>query len=403
MKAIETKSGKLCTGCAACAAVCPRKCIEMTADGEGFLRPATDRNVCADCGACERVCPVLNPARKRDPEKVYACRNSDESVRLSSSSGGLFSALAEAVVSRGGVVAGACFDKNWNVRHDVAETLEDLAKFRGSKYVQSEVVHIYPVVEKFLKEGRPVLFSGTPCQTAGMKNFLRKDRDNLILVDFICHGVPSSKVWRKYLRDEVGLLQSGGTVPEAVRDVNFRNKEKGWREYRFVLSFLSDASADGKGNSVSHSAMAWEHPYMKGFLYNLYLRPSCYSCPVKHFAGGGDITMADAWGIENYIPEWDDDRGVSLCIPHSAKGERLLKETRGVEVREVGSGIICRHNDAAFRSARRNRRTGQFYRLMDRGIPFGEIIARCFPPASVWDRLLWSLNKRLKKLWPEKF
>lgn len=188
-----------CCGCESCRSVCPKKCISMKADKEGFLYPEVDLSQCVDCKLCEKVCPVLHPALLDRKPKVFAGINNDIKIRLQSSSGGIFTLLAEQILHKGGIVFGACFDEHWNVVHSYTDTIEGLEHFRGSKYVQSYVGDSFVQVKKFLDEGREVLFSGTPCQIAGLKNFLRKPYHNLLTVDVVCHGVPSPKVWQSYL------------------------------------------------------------------------------------------------------------------------------------------------------------------------------------------------------------
>lgn len=192
-----------CCGCEACAQRCPKQCIAMHADAEGFLYPRINTAACIDCGLCEQVCPVLRPAAPRTPTAVYAAKNPDERIRMESSSGGVFTLLAERTIRAGGVVFGARFDEAWEVVHDSTETIEGLAAFRGSKYVQSRIGTSFARAEEFLKQGRQVLFTGTPCQIAGLNRFLRRSYDNLLTVDVVCHGVPSPLVWRRYL-DEIG-------------------------------------------------------------------------------------------------------------------------------------------------------------------------------------------------------
>lgn len=170
-------------------------------DNEGFLYPYVDVSSCVDCGLCEKVCPVINQGEAKQADKVYAAINPDDNIRLRSSSGGVFSMLAERIILENGVVFGARFDDNWEVIHDSCETIEGLAAFSGSKYVQSKIGNCFSRTEKYLKEGRKVLFSGTPCQIAGLHKFLRKDYDNLLTVDVVCHGVPSPAVWRAYLKE----------------------------------------------------------------------------------------------------------------------------------------------------------------------------------------------------------
>lgn len=199
---IDIKEKKECCGCNACAQRCPKSCITMREDSEGFLYPEVDKEICIDCGICEKVCPVMYQGNKRKPLAVYAVKHKNNEIRLSSSSGGVFTALAESVIDEGGVVFGAKFDDNWCVVHSYSETKEGLAAFRGSKYLQSRIGDSFKKVECFLKANRKVLFSGTPCQIAGLKRFLRKEYDNLLTVDFVCHGVPSPGVWREYLNEE---------------------------------------------------------------------------------------------------------------------------------------------------------------------------------------------------------
>ena len=188
-----------CCGCGACAQRCPQQCISMRIDQEGFLYPHVDESFCVNCGLCESVCPFLKPEAERTPLEVFAAINRDEGVRQHSSSGGVFSLLASSVISAGGVVFGVRFDEQWNVVFDYAEDKDKIGLFRGSKYVQANVGDAYKKCECFLKEGRKVLFSGTPCQIAGLKKYLQKEYTNLVACDLICHGVPSPKVWEKYL------------------------------------------------------------------------------------------------------------------------------------------------------------------------------------------------------------
>ncbi len=206
---IELKRKEDCVGCWACAQRCPKECISMHEDSEGFLYPEVDASLCIDCHLCEKVCPVIHPGGERRPLASYAAVNRDERVRQSSSSGGVFTALAEKVIARGGVVFGARFDEKWEVVHGWTDSVEGLAGFRGSKYVQSRMGSCFREAESFLKSGREVLFSGTPCQVSGLRLFLRKEYAGLLTVDFICHGVPSPGVWRNYLKEEVARQCDG--------------------------------------------------------------------------------------------------------------------------------------------------------------------------------------------------
>lgn len=300
-----------CCGCTACVSVCPKKCISLSEDTEGFLYPVVDSVKCIDCGFCELVCPVLHPVNNNSIEPlVYAAINNDESVRLQSSSGGIFTLIAELVLDRGGVVFGACFDQNWNVVHDYTETKEGLARFRGSKYVQSHVGNSFIQVKSFLDSGREVLFSGTPCQVAGLKNYLRKPYSNLLTVDLVCHGVPSPEVWKKYLQETVSRAygikkKKVVNFGDYISDISFRAKDKGWKEYNIKIIFRN-----GKVEMMPFS----ENPYMNVFLSDLSLRPSCYACPTKLHRAQSDITLADFWGVNEIKPDIDDDKGCGLIL-----------------------------------------------------------------------------------------
>lgn len=327
---INIKQKQLCCGCEACVQVCPKQCITLKEDQEGFLYPLVNASICVDCGLCEKTCPIINQGHPHESISVYAAVNPDEETRLQSSSGGIFTLLAETVIADNGVVFGARFDKHWDVVHDYTETFEGLTAFRGSKYVQSRLGNAYSQAEQFLKAGRKVMFTGTPCQVKGLRQYLRKEYDNLLAVDFVCHGVPSPKVWREYLDEEVARQCDKNSVSShpissfsdrdaLVKGMSFRNKVLGWKKYSFVLT-LSKASAAGEQNTVSSSSIFYDNAYMQAFLANLSLRPSCYNCPTKEGKSGSDITLGDFWGIENVDSSMDDDKGTSLVILNTNKG-----------------------------------------------------------------------------------
>lgn len=303
-----------CCGCSACAQRCPKQCISIQSDGEGFLYPRVDTTVCIDCGLCEKVCPVINQNDEREPLAVYAAKNTDENVRMHSSSGGLFSLLAERTIEQGGVVFGARWDADWNVRHDCVERKEDISKFRSSKYLQSIIGDCYVKTENFLNQGRKVMFTGTPCQIAGLKHFLRKDYENLLAVEVICHSVPSPGVWQQYLSEK---LQNMGLRKSDIQQISFRDKSTGWKTYSFVIK--------GK-NGNEYRELSSKNTFMRGFLADLYTRPSCHVCPAKQLKSGSDITLGDFWGIGSLMPELDDDKGVSAVIANTERGKKALHD-----------------------------------------------------------------------------
>ena len=241
-----------CCGCTACVQRCPKHCISLKEDEEGFLYPLVDESVCIDCGLCENVCPVLNQKSEKQPLLQYAAKIKNQNIRMNSSSGGIFSLLAESVIEGEGAVFGARFNDVWNVVHDFTDTKEGLSSFRGSKYVQSYIGDSFLQAERILKSGRLVMFTGTSCQIRGLKLFLRKDYPNLLTVDFICHGVPSPKVWKKYLN---GILYKSArmvtkkhavlskTYP-TITSIEFRDKTlQGWKKFSFVVRGDSDLGA----------------------------------------------------------------------------------------------------------------------------------------------------------------
>ena len=349
----------LCCGCEACANACPKHCISFKEDKEGFCYPLLDKSKCIDCGLCETVCPVLNQVSAQKPMNVYAAKNTSEEELLRSSSGGIFILLAKLVLIQGGVVFGAKFDENRNVVHAYAETAEEVQAFMGSKYVQSRIGNTYTQARGFLKQGRIVLFSGTPCQIAALKKFLGKVYDNLLTVDVICHGVPSPKVWQRYIDEIKGKVwKADNTIsaPHAmgtsadieVGSVSFRDKRTGWKSYSFTLCLLMN-TIDGK-KTVSFSHIFREDPYMKLFLQDLILRPSCYQCPTKGGKSQSDLTIADFWGIERCYPDIDDDRGVGLIMINSNKGLQIMSCLQ-LELQEVSFSDAIKGNPAYINSA----------------------------------------------------
>lgn len=301
-----------CVGCNACVQRCPVSCINMHRDDQGFMYPKVDLDRCINCSLCERVCPVLVQGKDSEPLKVLAAVNTDQEIRCESSSGGVFYALAMATISSGGVVFGARFDKEWNVIHAYTETADGLRPMMGAKYVQSEIGNSFIDAENFLKAGRKVLFSGTPCQVAGLKLFLRKDYDSLLTVEVVCHGVPSPLVWSDYLK----AVRHDRCI-DGISAISFRDKRYGWE--RYSLKIISSDKPSGQ-----FSQNLTKNPYMRGFIKNLYLRPSCYRCPSKAGKSHADITLGDFWHIRNIHPGQYHFNGVSLILSHSDKGYRLL-------------------------------------------------------------------------------
>lgn len=300
-----------CCGCGACVAACPKNAIEMTADARGFYKPKV-LDSCVQCGACLKVCPVEEPPVGEQPRDFYACAAAPERV-LRSSSGGVFSLLAEAVLAEGGVVFGCGWGAEQLPRHIQVGTLEELSRLYGSKYAQSNMEGIYPQVKQRLQEGKRVLFSGTPCQVAGLRRFLKKEYENLIAVDFICHGVPSPKVLNKHLTE---LEQKQGAKVESL---TFRDKTKGWKQLQLTVRF-----ADGS----EYSSPASQDPYYRAFLGNLSLNQICGECPFNTLPRSADITLGDFWRVEQHHEGFGENSGVSCVVVSSEKGETLFDAVR---------------------------------------------------------------------------
>lgn len=249
---------------------------------------------------------------------VYACYIKNEDKRKHSTSGGAFSALAEAILGDKGVVCGACFGADYKVKHDIAYSIPEYEKFRGSKYPQSDMGDVYLLIKKELKANRKVLFTGTPCQNAAIKRYLKEDYDNLYLVDLICMGTASPGIWREYL--------SKYFSKEHIEEIRFKNKKPGWHNYSMRI----------KTQKENYIFPGGQNPYFNSYLQGFNIRPSCYHCPFKEKNHKSDLTIGDCWGIDVFMPEIDDDKGTSLVIIQSEKGRKLFDQARKkMEIREI--------------------------------------------------------------------
>lgn len=308
---IERVPREQCTGCRACESICPQKAISMVVGGDGFWYPTVNEQ-CVSCGLCLKVCQVEQAATENEAIlSVVAAQNKDESLLKGSSSGGVFCELAKAVLEDGGVVFGAAMTESLAVSHSFVETISDLPKLMGSKYVQSDIGESFRLAKTFLEEKRTVLFSGTPCQIRGLHLFLNKPYDNLITVDLVCHGVPSQKAFEKYLSEQRARIEM----------VNFRHKQYGWRDFSVCL--VTD-------KKKSHIRKVRNDLYMRAFLKNLNLRRSCYRCPANRHRSGSDITLGDFWNIEKLSETFPKDRGVSGVILRTEKGKKIFERIKNI-------------------------------------------------------------------------
>ena len=311
-----------CCGCTACQAACPHDAIVMKPDVLGFTYPEVDMSACVDCGLCEKVCAFVKdcdaslPVDRSLTAEVQAARHKDGNVVAASQSGGVFTALSDAVLSEGGVIYGAAYKGLDEVSHIRAESAQERNLLRGSKYVQSDMGQIFRSVREDLVNGRKVLFSGTPCQVAGLKSYIpERLHENLLLVDFICHGVPSPSVWKDY----VEYMSRKGNIVRAI----FRDKSvAGWKVH--ADSFLYE---DGKKRTGDTFRVL--------FYKNIILRHNCGNCPYNVTAHPADVTIGDFWGVAEVLPVMDSGAGTSMVICNTEKGKLLMSRIRELELETV--------------------------------------------------------------------
>ena len=375
-----------CCGCTACYAICPKGAITMQEDSEGFKYPAIDKSKCIDCGLCCKVCPLDKKLENViAPAASFACTAKDKNFARQSSSGGVFAILANMYVKEQAVIYGAAFDDNLNVCHIRADKKDELKSLYTSKYVQSDMGNTFRQVKGDLYNGKKVLFAGTPCQVAGLKSYLQKDYLNLLSVDFICHGVPSPLVWQRY------IIAMEKKLNNKITEISFRDKKDGWKNYYFKLS-----TANGDVFYEKHG----ENIYMKGFLKDLYLRPSCYDCKFKTLHRASDITLADFWGIEKIIPEINVEKGVSLCWASSEKGNTILdKVLKQTIYEQVDLNEAIKYNPSAITSVKRHKNRNKFFEdIRKSDIDIISLIEKYYDNRSLRKRLSYKLRTKIKSL-----
>ena len=320
IKYIQTQDPSDCCGCRACEQICQHQALHFEEDNEGFFYPVFDATLCIDCGLCDKVCPLMSPekAQYENVGDAYAVQYLKQDDLKTSSSGGGFIAIAKYVLSKGGVVYGATYQNGPIVAHERVDNLYDLEKLKGSKYVQSNTRNSYSLVKKDLKEGYLVYFTGTPCQIAGLKLFLRKEYKNLITSDLICHGTPSPKIFQNTVSHIEKQLNAD------FKDYSFRDKKiRGWS--CSSSSSLYKLRASGKDIYLNYSKDM--EAYFKAFILGHLMRMNCYKCPFANNHRCGDITLADYWGVRKKMPDFPNIyKGVSLLITNSEKGKLLMSE-----------------------------------------------------------------------------
>lgn len=338
------ENDKECTGCEACKNICRQNAIKMIYSDEGFLYPYVQKEKCIQCGKCKNVCPVKQKNKKENT--IIDCLVAkSRTIESDSASGGIFAVAAKYVLQKNGIVFGASYNERFQVVHTYITNVSELDKLQGSKYVQSKIGYTFRQAEKFLKKGKLVLFSGTACQIAGLKQFLGQSYEKLICIDIVCHGVPAPRVWEKYLECFHNK--------EKIDKINFRN-EKRIEEKKFYIHF---------NNGKTYEKVYPQDPFVWGFCYDFFLRNTCYDCMFKKDRGNADITIGDAWGMKQYAPMLFRKKGkVSILIVNTENGNRLLQEfKKDLEFQNVQIEWIIKNNKMLRCSALYNKNREMFF------------------------------------------
>lgn len=373
---LDSNDKEMCCGCQACKMICPTNCISMHEDERGFVYPKKDKELCIDCGMCEEVCPFIQKSRidydnNMEFPKAYLAINKDEDILFNSASGGVFSAVTNTFCDDNFVVFGVQFDQSFNAIHTHTDSIEGTYKYRKSKYLQSDISSSYKEAEEFLKKGKKVLFTGTPCQIAGLRLYLGKDYENLLCLDLVCHGVPAQAIFNKYLN--YLEFEHGGKVT----GFTFRHKtvdEKGIRNSRNVKMDI------GSKEIIMNSK---NDKYLRGFHNALFYRPSCYNCKYANPNRISDITMADFWGVDKLFPEEDVHKGVSVILVNTKKGQNIVKQLDSdMYLKETDLQYVVNRNTQLNRPTTKHKRYDDFFRIFD-SMRFDEAVDHCIPEPSL--------------------
>lgn len=374
-----------CSGCYACSNICPKKCIEMKTDNEGFYYPDIDMSKCINCDLCNKICPVKNTKQDDDNKpECYGCYNKDELVLLDSSSGGIFDLIANFVLRKNGVVYGASLNiKLCEVNHVRIDNTQDIHILRKSKYVQSRLNDTYVAAKKDLEAGKLVLFTGSPCQIEGLINFLGKDYENLYTQDFICHGVPSEKVFKKYAYEYLKNIDC-----QTPLEFNFRDKSFFWENYSLSATY-------GNGQSIKENVS--KNLFMKSFLSGCNIRPACYECKFKKIHRESDVTLGDFWGVKQVKNEIYNKNGTSIIFIHSKKGQEIFNQIKqNLDFVQVDFDDAVKYNPSYYSSTKLNKKRYKFFKYLDK-IKFKKLVFKyCEKPCLI--RLINNTNQTIKKV-----
>lgn len=371
-----------CSGCGACANICPKKAIKLIEDNEGFKHPEIDQDKCINCGLCKKTCPVLNTKENSSLNKCYVAYNKNDEVKKTSSSGGIFDVIARKILDDNGIVIGAAFNDDMELNHIAIEKIDDLEKLKGSKYLQSNIGNMFSYVKEKIDD-KKILFVGTPCQVAGLHAYLKKDYNNLICIDLFCHGVPSPKLFNKYIKE---LEDSNNS---RVVKYNFRDKKTGWDTYSNTYKLENDKEI---------SQLQKDNNYMKLFLSDIALRESCYNCNFKLGNKYSDITLGDFWGVQKYYPEMYNKQGVSAIIVNTEKGQKIFKDiSDNICYKECKLEEIVSGNPSLAKSGKTPKSRNEFFSELDsKDIEY--LTKKYQPKVSLVNKLKSKIKSLIKKL-----
>ena len=354
-KVLTPVLNKTCTGCGACLNACPKNAISMQWDEYGFYKPVIDKEKCVNCGLCEKVCPIDKFNSYNDPEpKVFALQINDEEQLYKSASGGAFAVLAQKIIKQGGVVYGVIYDDEMNVRHSRSETIDGLEKMYSSKYVQSNTKNTFKQAKEDLENGKTVLFSGTPCQIAGLKSYLRKDYENLLTVDLVCHGVPSPKVFDIYKKE----FMQKRPKDEWLININFRSKIQGWSNEVVGITTAT----------TLYTILAINDNFMKTFLSDLSTNSACHNCQFNKLPRVADLSVGDFWGVDDYDKTLNNNKGLSIVLVNSEKGREWFEKIKdNCMTKEVPLDAVMKYNPNIKDSSKPHKKRLEFFEDINSG------------------------------------
>lgn len=360
---INITDKKKCCGCSACVNSCPAKAICMKIDNEGFCYPSVNNTTCIGCNICETVCPIMNRQKfEKYHQKAFLFQNNFKNIRKKSTSGGFYESIGRYVIKNGGVVYGVILDESFIIKHTKVSRIDDLTKFSKSKYCQSDLGSIFLDVKKDLNVGKLVCFSGTPCQVAGLKSFLKKKYDNLILVDIMCHSVPSPLVFEKYKQHVLKKMNA-----KRITDIVFRDKSKYGYQYS-MMTVKTDNGIYSEGIDTDQ--------YLRAFFDDYSVRPSCSKCAFKTQNRVSDITMWDCYNVFQIDKSFDDNQGTTRLLIHSENGEKIVSRLQNCKVKEIPVDLAVEDVLEMKKSVKLNKNRNAFFSDLNSNI---DVFDKYFP------------------------